>query len=173
LFKKPGIPGCATGKVKFLEDGKIDPRQMGTPWRQSSFLQTAEPSVSSTEKNGKPRNITKQNNPKDLKVLNPEELDTFAKAQKANQVWQALLRQQEFFEKSGELISMQVAEEMLFKNFHQIRNSLLALPTKWAPRLSVDLNLPQERLQESLENLITVFLNGLKPFPVSSKGEEK
>lgn len=64
--------------------------------------------------------------------------------------YMALLAKLEFQQKDGQLIEMTVAEEVLFNAFRQQRDAWLNWPSRVAPLMAADLNVPADRMTEVL-----------------------
>jgi len=62
----------------------------------------------------------------------------------------ALLTKLEFQQKDGQLIEMTVAEEVLFNAFRQQRDAWLNWPSRVAPLMAADLDVPADRMTEVL-----------------------
>lgn len=64
--------------------------------------------------------------------------------------YMALLAKLEFQQKDGQLIEMTVAEEVLFNAFRQQRDAWLNWPSRVAPLIAADLDVPADRMTEVL-----------------------
>ena len=62
----------------------------------------------------------------------------------------ALLTKLEFQQKDGQLIELTVAEEVLFNAFRQQRDAWLNWPSRVAPLMAADLDVPADRMTEVL-----------------------
>lgn len=71
-------------------------------------------------------------------------------ARRIKENYMALLAKLEFQQKDGQLIEMTVAEEVLFNAFRQQRDAWLNWPSRVAPLMAADLNVPADRMTEVL-----------------------
>ncbi|WP_370554896.1 hypothetical protein [Edwardsiella tarda] len=62
----------------------------------------------------------------------------------------ALLTRLDFQQKDGQLIEMATAEEVLFNAFRQQRDAWLNWPSRVAPLMAADLDVPADRMTEVL-----------------------
>lgn len=71
-------------------------------------------------------------------------------ARRIKENYLALLTKLEFQQKDGQLIDMTVAEEVLFNAFRQQRDAWLNWPSRVAPLMAADLDVPADRMTEVL-----------------------
>lgn len=71
-------------------------------------------------------------------------------ARRIKENYLALLTKLEFQQKDGQLIEMTVAEEVLFNAFRQQRDAWLNWPSRVAPLMAADLDVPADRMTEVL-----------------------
>lgn len=71
-------------------------------------------------------------------------------ARRVKENYLALLTKLEFQQKDGQLIEMTIAEEVLFNAFRQQRDAWLNWPSRVAPLMAADLDVPADRMTEVL-----------------------
>ncbi|MGR3753244.1 hypothetical protein [Edwardsiella anguillarum] len=71
-------------------------------------------------------------------------------ARRVKENYLALLTKLEFQQKDGQLIEMTAAEEVLFNAFRQQRDAWLNWPSRVAPLMAADLDVPADRMTEVL-----------------------
>ncbi|WHP82374.1 hypothetical protein [Edwardsiella anguillarum] len=71
-------------------------------------------------------------------------------ARRVKENYLALLTKLEFQQKDGQLIEMAAAEEVLFNAFRQQRDAWLNWPSRVAPLMAADLDVPADRMTEVL-----------------------
>lgn len=71
-------------------------------------------------------------------------------ARRVKENYLALLTKLEFKQKDDQLIEMTVAEEVLFNAFRQQRDAWLNWPSRVAPLMAADLDVPADRMTEVL-----------------------
>ncbi|WP_370559415.1 hypothetical protein NMD70_06675 [Edwardsiella tarda] len=71
-------------------------------------------------------------------------------ARRVKENYLALLTKLEFQQKDGQLIEMATAEEVLFNAFRQQRDAWLNWPSRVAPLMAADLDVPADRMTEVL-----------------------
>lgn len=86
---------------------------------------------------------------RDFIIQNGAEL-TLDEARRVKENYLAALTKLEFQQKDGQLIEMTVAEEVLFNAFRQQRDAWLNWPSRVAPLMAADLDVPADRMTEVL-----------------------
>ncbi|EPC5193308.1 hypothetical protein ACRZZR_000787 [Edwardsiella piscicida] len=71
-------------------------------------------------------------------------------ARRVKENYLALLTKLDFQQKDGQLIEMAAAEEVLFNAFRQQRDAWLNWPSRVAPLMAADLDVPADRMTEVL-----------------------
>ncbi|WP_370658203.1 hypothetical protein [Edwardsiella tarda] len=71
-------------------------------------------------------------------------------ARRVKENYLALLTRLDFQQKDGQLIEMATAEEVLFNAFRQQRDAWLNWPSRVAPLMAADLDVPADRMTEVL-----------------------
>lgn len=86
---------------------------------------------------------------RDFILQNGAEL-SLDEARRVKENYLAALTKLEFQQKDGQLIEMTVAEEVLFNAFRQQRDAWLNWPSRVAPLMAADLDVPADRMTEVL-----------------------
>ncbi|MDA8487471.1 hypothetical protein NNN71_02530 [Kluyvera sp. Awk 3] len=107
------------------------------------------PALSSAAEAGDDDGSSLEGIARDFILKNGAEL-TLDEARCMKENYLALLTKLEFQQKDGQLIEMTVAEEVLFNAFRQQRDAWLNWPSRVAPLMAADLDVPADRMTEVL-----------------------
>ncbi|MFL9999017.1 hypothetical protein PQR34_47415 [Paraburkholderia sediminicola] len=113
------------GRLARRADGRMDPALVGTPWRAS---QTARPGAKKNAKSDAKETLQPDSGAKGL---------AYGEALRVKENWMALLRRLEYERKSGSLVEMSVAKNVVFELCREQRDAWLAWPAKVAPFIAM------------------------------------
>lgn len=175
--------GIEQGKLKALEDGKVDPSLVGSPWRRTN----RHPAEKASAKPAHPVRRQKQlavsasSAPvPDSAVIMPDgemmdsaaaaaavkelvsedfPLLSLADAEKMKEIYLARLRQLEYDQKSGRVVAVEDVAAAVGKKFAAVRSRLLSIPAEQAAKIH-RLKSPAE-VQDALQEVITRALEEL------------
>lgn len=82
-------------------------------------------------------------------------------ARRIKENYLALLTKLEFQQKDGQLIELTAAEEVLFNAFRQQRDAWLNWPSRVAPLMAADLDIPADRMTEVLIEYVHKHISAL------------
>lgn len=110
------------------------------------------------QRQGRGRRIVVNNedraNPDDFGGTLPEELMTYNDARTLKENYLALMAKQEFEKKENNLVEMEVAKDVLFSVFRQQRDAWLNWPSRVAPLIAADFNVPADKMTEVLSEYV-------------------
>lgn len=141
------------GRLKALPDGKLSPDLVGTAWREgnakgaNSGANSANPSVRSSTSGVRTLDDAAELEAEAelLAALGDPNLD-YAEALRRKENYLGLLRQLEYEQKSGALVEMETAENILFDQARANRDAWLNWPTRVGPLLAAELGLEADRV---------------------------
>jgi hypothetical protein len=147
----------ARGALVADAEGKLDPAQVGTEWRR--------PRVDSKEARPKKAADTSADIPKDVRtdagetvggvpVVQSAESGALKRAVAHKEDFAGRLKELEFRQKSGELVEIDLARQVLFDEFRAARDAWLNWPTRFAALIASELNLEADRVAEVLTNYV-------------------
>ncbi|MDR5743248.1 hypothetical protein QCE73_08780 [Caballeronia sp. LZ029] len=140
------------GRLSRLPNGKLDAALVGSPWRPANFERAAALTVEESE-------AMKAALDELDGALDDEPSLSYADAVRLKTVYAARLARLEYELRSGALIELDEAEQVLFSAFRNVRDALLAWPSRVAPLLAADLDYDDaERLQATLYERIHALL---------------
>ncbi len=167
-----------TGKLKTLSDGTLDPALVGTSWRKSNRRPAAgADSVADVR--------TQVSAPPKLSALSQSESESAAQAaeriiaqngvpyslpeaERVKENYLALLRQLEYDQKSGQVVSVAEVSRAVGQEYAKVRTRLLAIPAEQAPRIH-RLKTAAE-IQDALQTIIVEALEELTRDGASAAG---
>lgn len=121
------------GKLFAFDDGSIDPRLVGTPWRKHKG---------------------------EVRPANGG-LESFAEAQRKKENFLALLRQLEFEIKSGRLVEMAVVERELDKQGRIVRDHIASWPARIGALIAAKFGIDQVAFTIELERHVRELLSAV------------
>ncbi|MFP4891236.1 hypothetical protein [Paraburkholderia sp. EG304] len=123
------VQGVKQGRLPKRADGSMDPALVGTGWRATAKAAN-EPSSDAA------------NEVESAGTLQPPGSAgkgvPYAEALRLKENWLALLRRQEYEQRSGSLVEVTVAQRVVFELCREQRDAWLAWPAKVAPYLAVE-----------------------------------
>jgi len=147
-------------RLKALDDKTIDPKLVGSAWREGNAKGANTSANSSHAVRTHPKVRTEPRVRVEEGESLPEaadrlmnsgiELLDYAGALEKKENYLALLRQLEYEQKSGSLVELDTATAILFEEFRAQRDAWLNWPTRIGPILAADLGLEADRVVEAL-----------------------
>lgn len=154
-------------------DGSINPALAGSGWREgnakaaNSANPNANPAVRSSQVAPRAANLL----PVEGESLEEQALwllenggvaaHDYAEALRRKENYLALLRQLEYEQKSGALVSLEIAEKILFEQARASRDAWLNWPTRVGPLLAADLGLEADRVVGALTEYVHKHISQL------------
>jgi len=154
-------------------DGSINPALAGSSWREgnakaaNSANQSANPAVRSSQVEPRTANLLPDEDEslegQALWLLENGGVATrdYAEALRLKENYLALLRQLEYEQKSGALVSLEIAEKILFEQARASRDAWLNWPTRIGPLLAADLGLEADRVVGALTEYVHKHISQL------------
>ncbi|HHL0959910.1 TPA: hypothetical protein ACQVH3_004684 [Serratia marcescens] len=84
----------------------------------------------------------------------PEDLMSYNDARTLKENYLALMAKQDFEKKENNLVEMELAKDVLFSVFRQQRDAWLNWPSRVAPLIAADFNVPADRMTEVLSEYV-------------------
>ncbi|PMQ04173.1 hypothetical protein DyAD56_15910 [Dyella sp. AD56] len=155
------------GRLRLSEDKSIDPSLVGSAWREGNAV-GAKPSApgANTTANRReqvfapaaaPSDSASRANEESLEERADRLLDSgvvdmlpYGQALERKENYLALLRKLEYEEKSGALVSLELAERALFEGARAARDAWLNWPARVGPLIAADLGLEADLVTEAL-----------------------
>lgn len=97
---------------------------------------------------------------KQIMLANGAEM-TREEASRVKENYLALLTKLEFEKEDGQLVELSVAESVLFAAFRQQRDAWMNWPSRVAPLMAADLDVPADRMTEVLIEYVHKHISGL------------
>lgn len=97
---------------------------------------------------------------KQIMLANGAEM-TREEASRVKENYLALLTKLEFEKEDGQLVELSVAESVLFVAFRQQRDAWMNWPSRVAPLMAADLDVPADRMTEVLIEYVHKHISGL------------
>ena len=160
-------------RLAALEDGSLNPLLVGSNWREGNAKsanranQNANPVVRTSAKGSHAANPlpvdgeTLEEEAARLLESGGEASHDYAEALRRKENYLALLRQLEYENKSGSLVELEVAEEILFEQARASRDAWLNWPTRVGPLLAADLGLEADRVVGALTEYVHKHISQL------------
>lgn len=154
-------------------DGSINPELAGSSWREGNAKaanaanQSANPMVRSSQVEPRTANLLPDEDEslegQALWLLENGGVATrdYAEALRLKENYLALLRQLEYEQKSGALVSLEIAEKILFEQARASRDAWLNWPTRVGPLLAADLGLEADRVVGALTEYVHKHISQL------------
>ncbi len=142
------------GRLAKRPDGKMDPALVGTGWHVTGTAKSgAKENAKETAKGFAPDSLQSGSSAKGL---------TYGEALRLKENWMALLRRLEYEKKSGALVELAVAQNVVFELCREQRDAWLAWPAKVAPFLAMAFAIDDvDRLTTTLSAHVHQQLAGL------------
>ncbi|KDR31548.1 hypothetical protein [Caballeronia zhejiangensis] len=126
----------ARGRLRTLPDGSIDPKLVGSEWRQKNVKTLdQDPNAAANAR------VPEQ----------PKSGATYIDAVRIEKNYTALLRKLEYTTKSGSVIELDAAEDAFFSAWRAVRDAWLSWPARVAPLIAADIEI------EDVEGLTLVL----------------
>lgn len=132
-------------------------------WRDSSDGRTTNAAKSAPAPQNEMSNSRPENTDdfvKEFMLANGAEMSK-EEASRVKENYLALLTKLEFQQKDGQLIEMEQAEKVLFDCFRAQRDSWLNWPSRVAPLMAADLDVPADRMTEVLAEHVHKHITSL------------
>jgi hypothetical protein len=123
-----------TGRLHALPDGTLDPALIGTGWRKANRRKPAPAAASSKSDPPAPADLEQLAD----QVVNVEGRApyTLIEAERIKANYLALLRQLQYDRESGAVVAVDEVTAAVAAEYGIVRNNLLGLPARVAPRLA-------------------------------------
>lgn len=156
------------GRIKTLEDGSLNPSDVGTPWKQSNAVRGNKRGNTGASVSSHGASPRKDVSSSELPSVSAPDDDSLAdqalsiltergatldygEALRVKENFLALLRELEYRQKSGALIELAAAQAAFFDTFRAQRDAWLNWPVKVGPVLAADLGIDaSDRVTELL-----------------------
>jgi hypothetical protein len=121
-------------RIKALPDGTLDPALVGTQWRKRNATDEGAAGQSASKGANSGANTEANSSQPDSGAKGL----TYGEALRLKENWLALLRRLEYEQKSGSLVELAVAQNVVFELCREQRDAWLAWPAKVAPFLAME-----------------------------------
>lgn len=153
----------ASGRIKTLEDGRIDPQAADEQWTRNTAPRPQRPTEAANPpltRNTHHRSELPKPNSIREESREPSRLDSafdFARARAVRENYEARLRKLEFEERSGRLVNRDEIEVAAFNRFRMYRDAMLNIPDRLSAQLAAETD--PARVHELLTEEIRRALN--------------
>jgi hypothetical protein len=141
--------GIASGKLIADAQGNLDPAQVGSGWRKPRVDTKDRPAGPTADK------------PKDVRdaiagvpVVMSAEASRLKNAVAHKEDFAGRLKELEYRQRSGELVEIVIARQVLFEEFRAARDAWLNWPTRFAALIASDLGLEADRVAAVLTTYV-------------------
>ncbi|MEA9994317.1 MULTISPECIES: hypothetical protein [unclassified Pseudomonas] len=160
-------------RLKAFDDGSLDKNLVGSSWREGNAkgANAANPTANSAVRSSHKSVSTANPESPDSETLEEEAsrliatggvaAKDYAEALRLKENYLALLRKLEYEQKSGSLVDLGVAENILFEQARASRDAWLNWPTRIGPLVAADLGLEADRIVDTLTNYVHQHLQQL------------
>lgn len=149
--------GVARGLLTVDALGKLDPAQVASGWRKPR-VDSKEPALAKRADSGadKKKNVRVEAGEEvhGVPVVQSSETGALKRAVAHKEDFAGRLKELEYRQKAGELVSVDVARQVLFEEFRAARDAWLNWPTRYAALIAAELGLEADRVAETLSNYV-------------------
>jgi hypothetical protein len=145
--------GIASGKLVADAQGNLDPAQVGSGWRKPRADTKDRPAAAGAD--------TGADTTKDVRdavagvpVVASAEASRLKNAVAHKEDYAGRLKELEYRQKSGELVEIVIARQVLFEEFRAARDAWLNWPTRFAALIASDLGLEADRVAAVLTTYV-------------------
>lgn len=150
--------GIASGKLVADADGNLDPAQVGSGWRKPRVDTKERPAAadadSSNVRSSPASDVRSADNVAGVPVVASAEASRLKSAVAHKEDYAGRLKELEFRQKSGELVEISVARQILFDEFRAARDAWLNWPTRFSALIASDLGLEADRVAAVLTTYV-------------------